>query len=107
MAKPRSLTLEFRLAHQAQSKLPYITTTVALPIKSLLLTDTPSSNPEHRFPPSRNFPRLVRTSQIVFPCSVTAKTEHKHSHTRAKVTATTTQQFSFIFHPIHNRNDPK
>ncbi|KAL4340179.1 hypothetical protein GQ457_08G018790 [Hibiscus cannabinus] len=75
---PQPLTLELRLAYQAQSKPPNIIKPLLNHEKTFPLTDTPSSNPESRFSPPRSFQFLIRTSQIGFPCFLTSKTEYKH-----------------------------
>ncbi|KAL4297868.1 hypothetical protein GQ457_12G012520 [Hibiscus cannabinus] len=86
---PQTLTLELRLAYQAQSKPPNIIKPLINHVKTFPLTDIPSSNPESQFSRSRSFQFLVQTSQIGFPCFLTSKTEHKHPILLSKLAANT------------------
>ncbi|KAL4388093.1 hypothetical protein GQ457_09G018240 [Hibiscus cannabinus] len=84
---PQPLTLELRLAYQAQSKPSNIIKLLLNHVKTFPLTDIPSSNPESQFSPPRSFQFLVRTSQIGFPCFLTSKTEYKHPILLSKLAA--------------------
>ncbi|KAL4363005.1 hypothetical protein GQ457_04G017720 [Hibiscus cannabinus] len=57
--EPQPLTLELRLAYQAQSKTPNIIKSLLNHVKTFPLTDTPSSNPESQFSTPRSFQLLV------------------------------------------------
>ncbi|KAL4346595.1 hypothetical protein GQ457_17G012180 [Hibiscus cannabinus] len=84
---PQPLTLELRLAYQAQSKPPNIIKPLFNHVKTFPLTDTPSSNPESRFSPPRSFQFLARTTETGFPCFLTSKTEYKHPILLSKLAA--------------------
>ncbi|KAL4280974.1 hypothetical protein GQ457_03G023390 [Hibiscus cannabinus] len=84
---PQPLTLELRLAYQAQSKPPNIIKPLLNHVKTFPPTDIPSSNPESRFSPPRSFQFLVRTSQISFPYFLTSKTKYKHPILLSKLAA--------------------
>ncbi|KAL4295547.1 hypothetical protein GQ457_12G012510 [Hibiscus cannabinus] len=84
---PKPLTLELRLAYQAQSKPSNIIKPLLNHVKTFPITDTPSSNPESRFPPPRSFQFLVRTIHAGFPCFLASKTEYKHPILLSKLAA--------------------